>query len=69
MNSTTRSLLFWMVLVVVVVLFWNLSSQFRTGDNAVDFSDQRCGFSVQFCPVSGGVNRVRRLHRQLAYSL
>ncbi|MCH7747713.1 MAG: ATP-dependent metallopeptidase FtsH/Yme1/Tma family protein, partial [Acidobacteria bacterium] len=39
MNSTTRSLLFWMVLVVVVVLIWNLSSQFRTGDNAVDFSE------------------------------
>ncbi|MCH8992478.1 MAG: ATP-dependent zinc metalloprotease FtsH [Acidobacteria bacterium] len=28
-----------MVLVVVVVLIWNLSSQFRTGDNAVDFSE------------------------------
>ena len=39
MNSTTRSLLFWMVLVVVVALIWNLSSQFRTGDNAVDFSE------------------------------
>ena len=39
MNSTTRSLLFWMVLVVVVALIWNLSSQFRTGDNAVAFSE------------------------------
>ena len=39
MNSTTRSLLFWMVLVVAVVLVWSLSSQFRTGDTPVDFSE------------------------------
>ena len=39
MNSTTRSLLFWMVLVVVVVLIWNVSSQFRTGDTPVNFSE------------------------------
>jgi len=38
-NSTTRSLLFWMVLVVAVVLVWSLSSQFRTGDTPVDFSE------------------------------
>ncbi len=39
MNSTTRSLLFWMVLVVAVVLVWSLSSQFRPGDTPVDFSE------------------------------
>ena len=39
MNSTTRSLLFWMVLVVVVFLVWNLSSQFRPGDTPVSFSE------------------------------
>ncbi|MBM42977.1 MAG: cell division protein FtsH [Acidobacteria bacterium] len=39
MNSTTRSLLFWMVLVVVVFLIWNLSSQFRPGDTPVSFSE------------------------------
>ncbi len=39
MNSTTRSLLFWMVLVVVVFLIWNLSSQFQTGDTPVSFSE------------------------------
>ena len=39
MNSTTRSLLFWMVLVVVVAVIWNLSNQFRTGDNEVAFSE------------------------------
>jgi len=38
-NSTTRSLLFWMVLVVAVVLVWSLSSQFRTSDTPVDFSE------------------------------
>ena len=39
MNSTTRSLLFWMLLVVVVLAIWNLSSQLRTGDNDVAFSE------------------------------
>ena len=39
MNSTTRSLLFWMVLVVVGAVIWNLSNQFRTGDNEVAFSE------------------------------
>ena len=39
MNSTTRSLLFWMVLVVAVVMIWNVSSQFRTGDTSVSFSE------------------------------
>jgi len=38
-NSTTRSLLFWMVLVVVVALIWNLSSQLRNGDSPVSFSE------------------------------
>ena len=32
-------MLFWMVLVVMVVLIWNLSSQFRTGDTPVNFSE------------------------------
>ena len=39
MNSTTRSLLFWMVLVVVVVMIWSLSSRFRAGDTTVSFSE------------------------------
>ena len=39
MNSTTRSLLFWTVLVVMVVLIWNLSSQFSPGDTSVSFSE------------------------------
>jgi len=38
-NSTTRSLLFWMVLVVAVLMIWNVSSQFRTGDTSVSFSE------------------------------
>ena len=38
-NPTTRSLLFWMVPVVVVVLIWNLSSQFQTGDTSISFSE------------------------------
>ena len=39
MNSTTRSLLFWMVLVVAVALIWSLSSQFRPGETQVNFSE------------------------------
>ena len=39
MNSTTRSLLFWMVLVLVVVVIWDLSSELRTGDSMLDFSE------------------------------
>ena len=39
MNSTLRSLVFWMVLVVVVVLIWNYSTQFQAGDNSVSFSE------------------------------
>ncbi|MEW5981757.1 MAG: ATP-dependent zinc metalloprotease FtsH [Acidobacteriota bacterium] len=39
MNSTVRSLLFWLVLVVVGVLVWNFSSTFQARDKTVTFSD------------------------------
>ena len=39
MNSTLRSFIFWMVLVVVVFLIWSFSTQFQTGDNQVSFSE------------------------------
>ena len=39
MNSTTRSLLFWMALVVVVAVIWNLSNPFRTPSDEVAFSE------------------------------
>ena len=39
MNSTTRNLLFWMVLIAVLGLIWSLSSQLRTGDTPVSFSE------------------------------
>ena len=39
MNSTLRSLVFWMVLVVVVVLIWNVSTQFQAVDDDMPFSD------------------------------
>jgi cell division protease FtsH len=38
-NSTLRSLLFWMVLVVVGVLVWNFSTTFQARERAVGFSD------------------------------
>ncbi|MCY4599295.1 MAG: ATP-dependent zinc metalloprotease FtsH [Acidobacteria bacterium] len=39
MNSTVRSLVFWVVLVVVVVMIWSFSTQFQTGDNSASFSE------------------------------
>ena len=39
MNSTLRSFVFWMVLVVVVVLIWNFSTRFQTGDTSLPFSE------------------------------
>ena len=38
MNSTTRSLLFWMALVVVVVLIINISNEFGAGESPAAFS-------------------------------
>ena len=38
MNSTLKSLLFWMVLVVVGVLVWTFSTRFQAHDQAVSFS-------------------------------
>ena len=39
MNPSVRSFAFWMVLVVVVVLVWNFSTQLQTGDESVSFSE------------------------------
>ncbi|MGE4055947.1 MAG: ATP-dependent zinc metalloprotease FtsH [Vicinamibacterales bacterium] len=39
MNSTLKSLLFWMVLVVVGVLIWNVSTRFQQNDQSVTFSE------------------------------
>jgi cell division protease FtsH len=38
LNSTLKSLLFWMVLVVVGVLIWNFSTTFQRGPAAISFS-------------------------------
>ena len=38
-NSTPRRRLFWMVLVVVVVLIWRVSSQVGTGESPISFSE------------------------------
>ena len=38
MNSTLKSLLFWIVLVVVGALVWNFSTRFQTRDKAITFS-------------------------------
>ena len=39
MNTTLRSLVFWMVLVVVVVLIWNFSSNFGQAAEPMPFSE------------------------------
>ncbi len=39
MNSTLKSLLFWMVLVLVVLLIWNFSTNFQQRDSVVSFSE------------------------------
>jgi len=38
-NANLRSLLFWMMLVVVGVLIWNFSTNFQTRDRSVTFSE------------------------------
>jgi cell division protease FtsH len=38
-SSTLKSLLFWMVLVVVGVLIWNVSTRYQQGDQSVSFSE------------------------------
>jgi cell division protease FtsH len=39
LNSTIRSLLFWMVLVVIGVLIWNFSTRFQQHDHQLTFSE------------------------------
>jgi cell division protease FtsH len=39
LNSTLKSLVFWLVLVVVAVAVWNFSTRFQTHDRPVPFSD------------------------------
>ena len=39
MNSTVKSLLFWLVLVVVGVVIWNVSTKFQQKEQSVQFSE------------------------------
>ena len=39
MNSTLKSLVFWIVLIVVVALVWNFSSNFQRKESLVSFSE------------------------------
>jgi hypothetical protein len=38
LNSTLKSLLFWMVLVVIGVLIWNFSTTFQRGPSPIAFT-------------------------------
>ena len=39
MNSTLKSLLFWMALVVLGVLIWNFSTKFQHAEKTITFSE------------------------------
>ena len=39
MNSTLKSLLFWMVLVVIAALIWNFSTNFQRNTDEITFTD------------------------------
>ena len=39
MNSTLKSLLFWVVLVVIGVLIWNFSTKFQHPDTSISFTE------------------------------
>jgi cell division protease FtsH len=39
LNSTVKSLVFWMVMVVVVAVMWNFSSRFQNKETQVSFSE------------------------------
>ena len=39
MNSTLKSLLFWMALVVLGVLIWNFSTKFQTHERTASFTE------------------------------
>ena len=39
MNSTLKSLLFWMVLVVILALIWQFSVNLQTSSQVITFSD------------------------------
>ena len=38
MNSTLRSLVFWMVMAVIAVLVWNFSTKFQTSAKVINFT-------------------------------
>ena len=67
MNSTLKSLVFWMVLVVVGVLIWNFSTKFQRRRRTLDFSEFMSWVdagTVERVTVTGqeitGVTKVRR---------
>ena len=39
MNSTLKSLLFWMVLIVVGILIWQFSANFQRQESVVSFTE------------------------------
>ena len=63
MNSTLRSLVFWMVLVVIGALVWHLSTTLQTQPDALTFSDFMAGFvkSFVFAILIAGIGCLRGL--------
>ena len=53
LNSTLRSLLFWMVLVVAGLLIWNFATRYETGQHTLTFSEFMSAVEVpRFAPPS-----------------
>ena len=76
MNSTLKSLLFWMVLVVVGVLIWNFSTNFNQRDSEITFSEfmrkvdqgQVASVVITGNEVTGTYKRTKNIFDQLVIS-
>ncbi len=62
MNSTLRSLVFWMVLVLVGALVWNFSTKFQTSNKSESFSE------FMSRADAGQVDRVTIVGNEIAYT-
>jgi len=73
LNSTLKSLVFWMALVVIGVLVWNFSTQFQTSHTPLSFSEfmgSVDGGQIDSVTISGneitGVNKANESFRTYA---
>ena len=60
MNSTLKSLLFWVALVVIAVVIYNVSTKLQNAENQMDFS----AFMAQV--KNGGIQQVTITGQEIA---